>query len=195
MIRGHNKDYWEPPSDNKTTSEPVVSVGALLSSKTGITLTNKTLTINPDCYVQILLEYVRNVIKFDQSVNFDFCDENGKLLKIYTLKECEYATKVFQHTWNYIIVLFQKNDNGRITKLEPYVHKTSKMVIDICTRLTRNLGKGKSSKLQRKRSLDSGIFEDGPYIIPLSIDVDEVSSKSVRSSKSIRSKKRTSSMK
>lgn len=52
---------------------------------------NDTVMINSDCYVQILIDYVHELLDIDKHVNVDLCDESGTMLRLQELKPHESA--------------------------------------------------------------------------------------------------------
>ncbi|XP_061708297.1 uncharacterized protein LOC133518633 isoform X2 [Cydia pomonella] len=57
----------------------------------------KTLLVNPDCPVRIMLEYIRKQCKLGSFTAFDLCDDSGCLLGLFTLETYAYATDRFEH--------------------------------------------------------------------------------------------------
>ncbi|KOB72461.1 Uncharacterized protein OBRU01_12192 [Operophtera brumata] len=52
----------------------------------------KTLLVNPDCPVRIMLEYIRKKCNLGVFTNFDLCDENGSLMGLFNMDTYAYAT-------------------------------------------------------------------------------------------------------
>ncbi|XP_017769417.1 PREDICTED: uncharacterized protein CXorf65 homolog [Nicrophorus vespilloides] len=100
---------------------------------------NRLLMVNPDCYIQILLNYIYEETKLDANVLFDLCDENGELLGVHDLQPYESATKVLKNKQIYMIVIYEKDENNFFVKLEPMLNKITKQDSEFFMRLFRNV--------------------------------------------------------
>lgn len=92
----------------------------LMSSRTNLAENNEAL-INPNCYLQILIEYIYEFTKIDPNglflthqrerinilfaVTIDLCDDSGRLLKLKSFKPNSYATDLLKFEQIYYVVL------------------------------------------------------------------------------------------
>ncbi|XP_063394792.1 uncharacterized protein LOC134679821 [Cydia fagiglandana] len=77
----------------------------------------KTLLVNPDCPVRIMLEYIRKQCKLGSFTAFDLCDESGRLLGLFNLETYEYATDWFEHKKIYYIIVLRLETDRQLTIL------------------------------------------------------------------------------
>ncbi|GJQ65453.1 hypothetical protein Trydic_g7558 [Trypoxylus dichotomus] len=117
---------------------------------------NKTLLINPNCYIRILIDYIAEIVKFDfKSASFDLCNENGELLRVDEMEPCESATKVLMFQKTYIVVKCFRNDDGIIKSLEPLLYKNSREYFDVKSRLKKYISSStKKMSDKKKRNSD-----------------------------------------
>ncbi|XP_071051021.1 uncharacterized protein [Onthophagus taurus] len=73
-------------------------------SKTKIIEENRTLMVNSDCPIQILIDYLATEMGFDKTRGFDFCNSDGDLIGINDLQKWENAKYIMPPDKTYIIV-------------------------------------------------------------------------------------------
>lgn len=107
---------------------PLESLKTLQSIGT-LSVSNIEFYINPNCRIQILLDYICNEVDIDKNCkqfpklyivtyykilfiflflgNFELCDTAGNLVGIKSLQPWEYATELFKPKSVYVIVFYQ----------------------------------------------------------------------------------------
>lgn len=68
---------------------------------------DKTLLVNPNCPVRIMLEYIRKKCRLGIFTQFDLCDESGALKGLFNLKTYAYATDQFEHKKTYYLIVIK----------------------------------------------------------------------------------------
>lgn len=84
---------------------------------------NKELLINPNCYVQILIEYIINEIDLQMNP-FDLCDNDGQLKKINTYPPNTYATDILNYRDIYYVVMCECIAQYSILLIDNIIIKT-----------------------------------------------------------------------
>ncbi|XP_063617118.1 uncharacterized protein LOC134790213 [Cydia splendana] len=77
----------------------------------------KTLLVNPDCPVRIMLEYIRKKCKLGSFTAFDLCDDSGRLLGLFNLETYAYATDRFEHKKIYYIIVLRSETDRQLIVL------------------------------------------------------------------------------
>lgn len=113
------------------------SMGSIFSRVSNIKVDYKELIVNPNCHVQILLDYICAQIPLEKNGNFDFCDGTGILTYIQDLKPYDYATDVLRPLETYYIVLFEKDINGTVVNIEILLDKKSKVYTELLYKIRR----------------------------------------------------------
>ncbi|XP_018320095.1 uncharacterized protein CXorf65 homolog isoform X2 [Agrilus planipennis] len=113
---------------------------------------HRTLYVNPNCRVQILLDYLYDVTGLEKKQAFDLCDVNGVLMNLRSLKEWDYATKVLDHQHTYYIILYEREEAGKLF-IEPMLRRSSKTNADLIVLLKRQLGSNATISSREKEDI------------------------------------------
>lgn len=65
------------------------------------------LLVNPNCYVRVMLEFIRKKCRLAATTTFDLCEESGGLKNLFTYPTHAYATDQFEHKRNYFLIVFR----------------------------------------------------------------------------------------
>ncbi|XP_026746718.1 uncharacterized protein CXorf65-like [Trichoplusia ni] len=112
---------------------------------------DKTLLVNPDCPVRIMLEYIRKKCRLGIYTQFDLCDDTGALKGLFSLKTYAYATDQFEHKKTYYLIVI-KHEMDRHYSILPQLNQEHKMYVELKARVKRFLLTGELSPL----STDTG---------------------------------------
>ncbi|CAH0592124.1 unnamed protein product [Chrysodeixis includens] len=99
---------------------------------------DKTLLVNPDCPVRIMLEYIRKKCRLGIYTHFDLCDESGMLKGLFQLKTYEYATDQFEHKKTYYLIVIKHEPDKRFSVL-PQLNQEHKMYLELKARVRKFL--------------------------------------------------------
>ncbi|KAK5649527.1 hypothetical protein RI129_000556 [Pyrocoelia pectoralis] len=111
-------------------------------SITSIKEENKELLINPNCPVQILLDYIYEKIGIDKTIEYDICEvDTAELLNIKDLSPTSYATAVMKPKQTYVLVSVERDQCGQVLGYEPLLGKQTKLWSDVVVRIKKRFGK------------------------------------------------------
>ncbi|XP_068626936.1 uncharacterized protein [Battus philenor] len=82
----------------------------------------QTLLLNPDCHVRVMLEYIRKKCKLGIYTQFDLCDEEGFLKRLFTYAPYTNAADFFEHRKTYYVVVLRQESEMRISVLPQLNH-------------------------------------------------------------------------
>lgn len=63
--------------------------------------------VNPNCPVRIMLEYIRKKCRLAEKTQFDLCDENGNMKKLFSLPTFASAMHLFDHKKTYYLIVYR----------------------------------------------------------------------------------------
>ncbi|KAF5307266.1 hypothetical protein FQR65_LT06982 [Abscondita terminalis] len=145
-------EYIELPRFGEILESSIEQIIKYLATD-GLQQENKKMLFNPNCPVQILLEYLCSEIGLDQDVDYDLCElSTGDLVNIKKLQQWSYATNVLKIKQSYAFVIFQKDDFGVYKVFEPILNRHSKQCSDILIRFKRQKRTTKRSGSVVKRT-------------------------------------------
>ncbi|CAH2102989.1 unnamed protein product [Euphydryas editha] len=107
------------------------------SSETDLSI-EKTLLVNPNSPVRIMLEYIRKKCRLGTFTQFDLCDENGILKGLFNMPTYVYATDQFEHKKTYYVIVLKQESDKRLSVL-PQINHENKIYMDLKTRVKRYL--------------------------------------------------------
>lgn len=87
--------------------DPELSAFRRRSSDSDLSV-EKSLLVNPICYVRVMLEYIRKACKLGSFTCFDLCDDSGVLKGLFSLPTYTYATDMFEHKKTYYVVVMKQ---------------------------------------------------------------------------------------
>ncbi|XP_059058420.1 uncharacterized protein LOC131851875 [Achroia grisella] len=125
------KDSPELSSFRRTSTDADLSV-------------EKTLLVNPNCPVRIMLEYIRKKCKLGIYTNFDLCDESGGLMGLFNLPSYAYATDQFAHKKTYYVIVIKQENEKRVSVL-PQLNRENRIYLELKARVKRFLLTGNVS--------------------------------------------------
>ncbi|CAG4989062.1 unnamed protein product [Colias eurytheme] len=125
------KDSPELSSMHKRSSETDLSV-------------EKTLLVNPNCPVRIMLEYIRKKCKFAIFTQFDLCDETGTLKGLFNMPTYAYATDQFEHKKTYYLIVIRM-DNDRRISIYPQLNRENKMYEELKNKVKTHMTTGEGT--------------------------------------------------
>ncbi|CAK1544371.1 unnamed protein product [Leptosia nina] len=100
---------------------PELSTVRFRSSETDLS-EEKTLLVNPDCPVRIMLEYIRKKCRLGIFTRFDLCDESGALKGLFNMPTYAYATDQFEHKRTYYLIVLKMEQDKRMSVLPQLNH-------------------------------------------------------------------------
>lgn len=77
------------------------------SSETDLSV-EKSLLVNPNCPVRIMLEYIRKNCRLGTFTQFDLCDDSGILKGLFNMPTYVYATDQFEHKKTYYVIVLKQ---------------------------------------------------------------------------------------
>lgn len=77
------------------------------SSETDLSV-EKSLLVNPNCPVRIMLEYIRKMCRLGTFTQFDLCDDSGILKGLFNMPTYVYATDQFEHKKTYYVIVLKQ---------------------------------------------------------------------------------------
>ncbi|CAH2256781.1 jg10988 [Pararge aegeria aegeria] len=104
----------------------------------------KTLLVNPQCPVRIMLEYIRKRCRLGTFTTFDLCDETGVLMGLFNMPTYVYATDNFAHKKMYYIIVL-KQEAYKSTSVLPQLNHENRFYEDLRNRVTHYLTTGEMS--------------------------------------------------
>ncbi|KAL0901980.1 hypothetical protein ABMA27_007117 [Loxostege sticticalis] len=110
------------------------------SSEQDVSL-EKTLLVNPNCPIRIMLEYIRKKCKLGSFTQFDLCDESGGLMGLFNMPTYAYATEQFEHKKTYYIIVLKTESDKRLSVL-PQLNHENRIYIDLKNRVKKFLATG-----------------------------------------------------
>ncbi|KAF5299145.1 hypothetical protein FQA39_LY02318 [Lamprigera yunnana] len=145
----------------------------LFQTREGIKQENKKLLFNPNCRLQLLLEYLCNEVGIDRNLNFDLCaTDAGEMADIKQKELWSNALEVLTPIRNYVFVIFEKDQQGNFKILEPIINRQTKLFSEIVFHAKRLKAATKttkkethSSKKHRRHSSSSKISKDNPIAL------------------------------
>lgn len=66
------------------------------------------LLVNPNCYVRVMLEFIRKQCRLATTTIFDLCEESGGVKNLFTYPTYAYATDQFVHKRTYYLIVFRQ---------------------------------------------------------------------------------------
>ncbi|XP_063357978.1 uncharacterized protein LOC134647554 [Cydia amplana] len=112
----------------------------------------KTLLVNPDCPVRIMLEYIRKQCKLGSFTAFDLCDESGRLLGLFNMETYAYATGRFEHKKVYYIIVL-KAESDRLLTILPQLNKENRFYEELKQRVKAFISANPSSRTTSRNSV------------------------------------------
>lgn len=152
-----NLEYIELPNFHDD-SVPSLTQILTYQANEGLEQENKKMLFNPNCPIQLLLEYLCTEIGLDRSLDFDLCDmSTGETVNIKEMHLWSYATNILKAQQSYVFIVFEKDSLGTYKVLEPLLNKQSKQYADVLLRLKRQKGliKKMSPVVKRSRRMGS----------------------------------------
>ncbi|XP_034174759.1 uncharacterized protein CXorf65 homolog [Osmia lignaria lignaria] len=115
--------------------------------------TENEILINIDCPLQLILNYIRNVVGLDDTTEIDLCDEiNCQLRKVSFFEPRTPGFNVFQADLIYLIVTYERDVNGQMINLVPLLSgKAAKRCSDILSKSHTLVKKNSLSKSSIKK--------------------------------------------
>ncbi|XP_047036309.1 uncharacterized protein LOC124642021 [Helicoverpa zea] len=98
----------------------------------------KTLLVNPNCPVRIMLEYIRKKCRLGKFTQFDLCDEGGVLKGLFSLQTYAYATDQFEHKSTYYVIVLKIEPDRRYSVL-PQLNHENRIYFDLKMRVKKYL--------------------------------------------------------
>lgn len=65
------------------------------------------LLVNPNCYIRVMLEFIRKKCRLAATTTFDLCEESGFIKKLFTYPTHAYVTDQFEHKKTYYLIVFR----------------------------------------------------------------------------------------
>lgn len=91
--------YKDPPELSTSRS--------LLSDDEDQSIEN-VLLVNPNCYVRVMLEFIRKKCRLTATTTYDLCEESGGLKNLFAYPTFAYATDRFEHKKTYYLIVFKQ---------------------------------------------------------------------------------------
>ncbi|XP_030021113.2 uncharacterized protein LOC115440789 [Manduca sexta] len=104
----------------------------------------KTLLVNPNCPVRIMLEYIRKKCRLGIFTLFDLCDDTGTLKGLFNLPTYAYATDMFEHKKTYYVIVIRTESDKRQSVL-PQLNHENRIYLELKAKVKRFLLTGESS--------------------------------------------------
>lgn len=93
----------------KVIYKDIPELSTLRRKSTDVDLSvEKTVLLNPDCYVRVMLEYIRKTCNLGQYTHFDLCDENGVMKGLFSLPTYTNGSAFFEHRRTYYLIVLKQ---------------------------------------------------------------------------------------
>ncbi|XP_026320118.1 uncharacterized protein LOC113230414 [Hyposmocoma kahamanoa] len=129
--------YKDPPELSTSRSR--------LSDDEDLSIEN-VLLVNPNCYVRVMLEFIRKRCRLAATTVFDLCEESGNLKNLFSYPTYAYATDKFEHKKTYFLIVLKQESEKNVTVI-PQLHRENKLCTELQTKIYRLLLTGEQSNV------------------------------------------------
>ncbi|XP_049876583.1 uncharacterized protein LOC126374153 [Pectinophora gossypiella] len=98
--------------------------------------TEKTLLVNPNCPVRIMLEFIRKKCRLAITTQFDLCDESGVMKNLFSYPTFQYVTQQFEHKKIYYLIVIKVETDKMISVL-PQLSRDNKLYVELQTKVKK----------------------------------------------------------
>nr|CAD7456946.1 unnamed protein product [Timema tahoe] len=141
----------------------------------------KEILVNPNCPVRVMVDYIRSVMNesnLNQVTNTDFeidlCDENGSLKNLQEIPPWTNGIEanLFTPRLTYIVVVFERDEEGGLVKPMPLVARSSRQYNDLIAKIRRQLNPSvkkinkNESKQNKEGSKTAIVKKSGDRVLP-----------------------------
>nr|CAD7447614.1 unnamed protein product [Timema bartmani] len=128
----------------------------------------KEILVNPNCPVRVMVDYIRSVMNesnLNQVTNTDFeidlCDENGSLKNLQEIPPWTNGidANLFTPRLTYIVVVFERDEEGGLVKPMPLVARSSRQYNDLIAKIRRQLNPS-VKKINKNESKQNKVDDD-----------------------------------